>query len=105
MPHVSFQVSAISNVEAKKRFEFLEAVSVTMAAHLRFFRQVYNIIITHKISSLPYWIMLLLIFFLMQGYELLNQMEPYINQVCQCHSYFSLAVNKVQFPRSSHKEL
>ncbi|RVX17991.1 ADP-ribosylation factor GTPase-activating protein AGD3 [Vitis vinifera] len=42
-------VSAISNVEAKKRFEFLEAVSVTMAAHLR--------------------------------YELLNQMEPYINQV------------------------
>ncbi|XP_034672817.1 ADP-ribosylation factor GTPase-activating protein AGD3-like isoform X1 [Vitis riparia] len=47
-------VSAISNVEAKKRFEFLEAVSVTMAAHLRFFRQ---------------------------GYELLNQMEPYINQV------------------------
>ncbi|KAJ9676513.1 hypothetical protein PVL29_021839 [Vitis rotundifolia] len=47
-------VSAISNVEAKKRFEFLEAVSVTMDAHLRFFRQ---------------------------GYELLNQMEPYINQV------------------------
>ncbi|GLU06288.1 hypothetical protein SLE2022_233320 [Rubroshorea leprosula] len=47
-------VSAISNVEAKKRFEFLEAVSGTMDAHLRYFKQ---------------------------GYELLHQMEPYINQV------------------------
>ncbi|KAL0385275.1 UNVERIFIED_CONTAM: ADP-ribosylation factor GTPase-activating protein AGD3 [Sesamum radiatum] len=47
-------VTALSNVEAKKRFEFLEAVSETMAAHLRYFKQ---------------------------GYELLHQMEPYINQV------------------------
>ncbi|KAL7241350.1 hypothetical protein ACSBR2_006882 [Camellia fascicularis] len=47
-------VTALSNVEAKKRFEFLEAVSGTMDAHLRYFKQ---------------------------GYELLNQMEPYINQV------------------------
>uniref|UniRef100_A0A1D1YFF0 ADP-ribosylation factor GTPase-activating protein AGD3 n=1 Tax=Anthurium amnicola TaxID=1678845 RepID=A0A1D1YFF0_9ARAE len=38
----------------KKRFEFLEAVSGTMDAHLRYFRQ---------------------------GYELLHQMEPYIHQV------------------------
>lgn len=47
-------VTAVSNVEAKKRFEFLEAVSGTMDAHLRYFKQ---------------------------GYELLHQMEPYINQV------------------------
>lgn len=33
------QVSALSNAEAKKRFEFLEAVSGTMDAHLRFFKQ------------------------------------------------------------------
>ncbi|KAF6169650.1 hypothetical protein GIB67_004042 [Kingdonia uniflora] len=47
-------VTALSNVEAKKRFEFLEAVSGTMDAHLRYFKQ---------------------------GYDLLHQMEPYINQV------------------------
>ncbi|KAI3954260.1 hypothetical protein MKW98_018084 [Papaver atlanticum] len=47
-------VTALSNVEAKKRFEFLESVSGTMDAHLRYFKQ---------------------------GYELLHQMEPYINQV------------------------
>ncbi|XP_073299884.1 ADP-ribosylation factor GTPase-activating protein AGD3-like [Primulina huaijiensis] len=47
-------VTALSTVEAKKRFQFLEAVSETMAAHLRYFKQ---------------------------GYELLHQMEPYINQV------------------------
>ncbi|XP_024041806.1 ADP-ribosylation factor GTPase-activating protein AGD1 isoform X1 [Citrus clementina] len=47
-------VGALSNVEAKKRFELLEAVGGTMDAHLRFFKQ---------------------------GYELLHQMEPFINQV------------------------
>ncbi|KAG6495451.1 hypothetical protein ZIOFF_043275 [Zingiber officinale] len=47
-------VTAISNTEAKKRYEFLEAVSGTMDAHLRYFKQ---------------------------GYELLHQMEPYIHQV------------------------
>ncbi|XP_010250532.1 PREDICTED: ADP-ribosylation factor GTPase-activating protein AGD3-like isoform X2 [Nelumbo nucifera] len=47
-------VTVLSDVEAKKRFEFLEAVSGTMDAHLRYFKQ---------------------------GYELLHQMEPYINQV------------------------
>ncbi|XP_059633461.1 ADP-ribosylation factor GTPase-activating protein AGD3 isoform X2 [Cornus florida] len=53
--HARFNlVTALSNVEAKKRFEFLEAVSGTMDAHLRYFKQ---------------------------GYELLHQMEPYINQV------------------------
>lgn len=35
-----FQVTALSTVEAKKRFEFLEAVSGTMDAHLRYFKQV-----------------------------------------------------------------
>ncbi|XP_059643691.1 ADP-ribosylation factor GTPase-activating protein AGD3-like [Cornus florida] len=47
-------VGALSNVEAKKRFMFLEAVCGMMDAHLRYFKQ---------------------------GYELLHQMEPYINQV------------------------
>ncbi|XP_031100520.1 ADP-ribosylation factor GTPase-activating protein AGD3-like isoform X2 [Ipomoea triloba] len=45
---------ALTSVEAKKKFEFLEAVTATMDAHLRYFKQ---------------------------GYELLNQMEPYINQL------------------------
>ncbi|KAK9066350.1 hypothetical protein SSX86_013673 [Deinandra increscens subsp. villosa] len=47
-------VCALSNVEAKKRFEFLESVGEAMDAHLQFFKQ---------------------------GYELLHQMEPYISQV------------------------
>ena len=36
------QVSALSKFEAKKRFEFLEAVSGMMDAQLRFFKQVWN---------------------------------------------------------------
>ncbi|XP_016461004.1 ADP-ribosylation factor GTPase-activating protein AGD1 isoform X1 [Nicotiana tabacum] len=48
------EVGALSSVEAKKKYEFLEAVSLTMDAHLQYFKQ---------------------------GYELLHQMEPYINQV------------------------
>ncbi|CAO2173571.1 unnamed protein product [Urochloa humidicola] len=47
-------VTSLSHIEAKKRFEFLEAVTATMDSHLRYFKQ---------------------------GYELLHQMEPYINQV------------------------
>ncbi|KAL5671688.1 hypothetical protein ACJX0J_015994, partial [Zea mays] len=47
-------VTSLSHVEAKKRYEFLEAVSAMMDSHLRYFKQ---------------------------GYELLHQMEPYINQV------------------------
>jgi len=47
-------MTALSNIEAKKKFEFLEAVSGAMDAHLRYFKQ---------------------------GYELLHQMEPYIHQV------------------------
>lgn len=47
-------VGSLSTVEAKKRFEFLEALSVTMDAHLSYFKQ---------------------------GYELLHQMEPYISKV------------------------
>ncbi|CAI9272666.1 unnamed protein product [Lactuca saligna] len=48
------EVTTLSNVEEKKRFEFLEAVSGIMDAHLRYLKQ---------------------------GYELLHQMESYINQV------------------------
>ncbi|THU59712.1 hypothetical protein C4D60_Mb07t04930 [Musa balbisiana] len=46
-------VTALSNIEAKKRYELLEAVTGIMEAHLRYFKQ---------------------------GYELLHQMEPYIHQ-------------------------
>lgn len=34
------QMTALSNIEAKKKFEFLEAVSGSMDAHLRYFKQV-----------------------------------------------------------------
>ncbi|XP_020965831.1 ADP-ribosylation factor GTPase-activating protein AGD1 isoform X1 [Arachis ipaensis] len=47
-------ISALHNVEAKKRFEFLEAVTGVMDAHLQYFRQ---------------------------GYELLHQLEPFIVEV------------------------
>lgn len=46
------QVTALSTVEAKKRFEFLEAVSGTMDAHLRYFKQVDNG--SHSREFLPF---------------------------------------------------
>ncbi|KAJ8772473.1 hypothetical protein K2173_027650 [Erythroxylum novogranatense] len=92
-------VSALSVIEAKKRYEFLEAVSGTMDTHLRFFKQ---------------------------GYELLHQMEPFINQVLayaqqsrECSNYEQESLNErmqeytrqidpaskhtLPFPRSSQK--
>ncbi|XP_011040266.1 PREDICTED: ADP-ribosylation factor GTPase-activating protein AGD1 isoform X1 [Populus euphratica] len=67
-------ISALSVVEAKRRFEFLEAVSGTMDAHLRFFKQ---------------------------GYELLHQMEPFINQVLayaqqcrECSNYDQVSLHE-----------
>lgn len=47
-------VTALSNVEGKKKYEFLESVSAVMDAHMRYFKQ---------------------------GYELLSQMEPFIHEV------------------------
>ncbi|TKY73707.1 ADP-ribosylation factor GTPase-activating protein AGD1 [Spatholobus suberectus] len=47
-------VSALHNVEAKKRFEFLDAVTGVMDAHLRYYRQ---------------------------GYQLLHELEPFIIEV------------------------
>ncbi|QCD84956.1 Arf-GAP with coiled-coil [Vigna unguiculata] len=47
-------VSTLNNVEVKKRFEFLEAVTGIMDAHFRYFQQ---------------------------GYQLLHQMEPFINEI------------------------
>eukprot|EP00257_Ricinus_communis_P025595 XP_025013009.1 ADP-ribosylation factor GTPase-activating protein AGD4 isoform X2 [Ricinus communis] len=47
-------VSALVNIEAKKKYEFLESISAIMDAHLRYFKL---------------------------GYELLSQMEPFIHQV------------------------
>ncbi|KZV49385.1 hypothetical protein F511_10925 [Dorcoceras hygrometricum] len=48
------EVNALMNIEAKKKFEFLESFSAIMDAHLRYFKL---------------------------GYDLLNQMEPFIHQV------------------------
>ncbi|XP_058184026.1 ADP-ribosylation factor GTPase-activating protein AGD2-like isoform X2 [Rhododendron vialii] len=47
-------VTALMNVEAKKKYEFLESFSAIMDAHLRYFKL---------------------------GYELLSQLEPFIHQV------------------------
>ncbi|XP_075082999.1 ADP-ribosylation factor GTPase-activating protein AGD2 isoform X2 [Nicotiana tabacum] len=47
-------VNALTNVEAKKKYEFLESFSAIMDAHLRYFKL---------------------------GYDLLSQMEPFIHQV------------------------
>ncbi|XP_021716096.1 ADP-ribosylation factor GTPase-activating protein AGD3-like [Chenopodium quinoa] len=47
-------VTSLSNVEAKKHYEFLESVSRSMDAHLHYFKQ---------------------------GYELLHQMEPFMKQI------------------------
>ncbi|KAF5939522.1 hypothetical protein HYC85_023781 [Camellia sinensis] len=47
-------VSSLMNIEAKKKYEFLESLSAIMDAHLRFFKL---------------------------GYELLSQLEPFIHQI------------------------
>ncbi|KAG6599878.1 ADP-ribosylation factor GTPase-activating protein AGD4, partial [Cucurbita argyrosperma subsp. sororia] len=47
-------VNALMNVEAKKKYEFLESISALMDAHLRYFKL---------------------------GYDLFGQMEPFIHQV------------------------
>ncbi|MQL97558.1 hypothetical protein Taro_030257, partial [Colocasia esculenta] len=47
-------VNALANIEAKKKYEFMESVSAVMDAHMRYYKQ---------------------------GYELLSQLEPFIHQV------------------------
>ncbi|XWS64069.1 hypothetical protein CRYUN_Cryun06bG0155500 [Craigia yunnanensis] len=47
-------VNALMNIEAKKKYEFLESISAIMDAHLRYFKL---------------------------GYDLLSQLEPFIHQV------------------------
>ncbi|KAJ4772219.1 hypothetical protein LUZ62_020188 [Rhynchospora pubera] len=47
-------VSSVATIEAKKKYEFLESISAVMDAHMRYFKQ---------------------------GYELLQQLEPFIHQV------------------------
>ncbi|MCD7462429.1 ADP-ribosylation factor GTPase-activating protein agd3 [Datura stramonium] len=72
--HTRFNlVGALSSVEAKKKYEFLESVSLTMDAHLQYFKQ---------------------------GYELLHQMEPYINQVDYSSSNTSCDIIFVYSPFS-----
>ncbi|CAN1145014.1 ADP-ribosylation factor GTPase-activating protein AGD2 [Linum perenne] len=57
------QVSGLMNIEAKKKYEFLESMSAVMDAHLRYFKQ---------------------------GYELFQQMEPFVHQVMLCFLVLSL---------------
>ncbi|CAN1145012.1 ADP-ribosylation factor GTPase-activating protein AGD2 [Linum perenne] len=56
-------VSGLMNIEAKKKYEFLESMSAVMDAHLRYFKQ---------------------------GYELFQQMEPFVHQVMLCFLVLSL---------------
>ncbi|XP_062025730.1 ADP-ribosylation factor GTPase-activating protein AGD3-like isoform X1 [Rosa rugosa] len=62
-------VTALSDIEAKKKFEFQEAVSGVMDAHLRYFKQ---------------------------GYELLHTMEPYIHQVLEYAQHTRESANQEQ---------
>lgn len=71
-------MTSLSNVEAKKRFELLEAVSASMDAHIRYFKQVNFYFYFLNLFVVVEFLNLLCF----QGYELLHQMEPYINQVC-----------------------
>lgn len=90
------QVGALSTVEAKKRFEFLDAVGSAMDAHLRYFKQV--LLWLEALSKWRYaynahaeskkWCHV-------QGYELLHQMEPYINQVQFFFFYYGLISDNV----------
>jgi hypothetical protein len=52
--YACIQVTTLSNIEAKKRFEFLEAVSGTMDAHLRYFKQVHHCDCFHIDISIMY---------------------------------------------------
>lgn len=61
---VNVQVTTLSNVEAKKRFEFLEAVSGTMDAHLRYFKQVGNFSVYPSIGFGIFLLSILFIFIL-----------------------------------------
>ncbi|XP_061372320.1 ADP-ribosylation factor GTPase-activating protein AGD1-like [Gastrolobium bilobum] len=62
-------VGAVNNIEAKKRFEFLEAVTGIMDAHLRYFQQ---------------------------GYQLLHQMEPFVGEVLDYVQQSRESYNKEQ---------
>ncbi|KAJ1411889.1 Pleckstrin-like proteiny domain [Sesbania bispinosa] len=62
-------VGALNNIEVKKRFEFLEVVTGVMDAHLRYFQQ---------------------------GYQLLHQMEPFINEVLDYVQQSRESYNKEQ---------
>eukprot|EP00271_Cylindrocystis_brebissonii_P018474 TRINITY_DN524_c0_g1_i2.p1 TRINITY_DN524_c0_g1~~TRINITY_DN524_c0_g1_i2.p1 ORF type:complete len:971 (+),score=197.04 TRINITY_DN524_c0_g1_i2:306-3218(+) len=48
------EVTALSNIDAKKKYEFVESVSACMDAHLRFFKQ---------------------------SYDVFKEMEPYVHEV------------------------
>ncbi|CAH8364219.1 unnamed protein product [Eruca vesicaria subsp. sativa] len=65
-------VSALSNAEAKKRFEFLEAVSGTMDAHLRFFKQARYVCLI----------------------EILMQVLAYAHQSKECANYEMASLNE-----------
>lgn len=51
-----FQVNALTNIEAKKKFEFLESFSAIMDAHLRYFKLVsfFFLVICNNFSFILY---------------------------------------------------
>lgn len=73
------QIGALSTVEAKKRFDFLEAFSGTVEAHLRYFKQVKAL--TYKQVFWRCMLSAIKTVCSMQGYELLHEMEPFMKQV------------------------
>ncbi|GAB2275213.1 ADP-ribosylation factor GTPase-activating protein agd4 [Dionaea muscipula] len=62
-------VHALMNIEAKKKYEFLESLSAIMDAHLRYFKL---------------------------GYDLLSQMEPFIHQILTYAQQSKEAANREQ---------
>lgn len=48
------QVHALANIEAKKKYEFLESISAVMDAHLRYFKQAWFLSICKVI--LVFWL-------------------------------------------------
>jgi Arf-GAP/coiled-coil/ANK repeat/PH domain-containing protein len=50
-------VHALSNIEAKKKYEFLESISAVMDAHLRYFKQAWSLYNSIDYYCLVYWVL------------------------------------------------
>ena len=75
-------MNAVANIEAKKKFEFLESISSVMDAHMRYYKQVKKnyAFYTHVYPQCSFF-PLILSLSLSQGYELLSQIQPFVHQV------------------------